>query len=128
LVTKIQVAAIATDDSQWLAEALPTLKKGTGLNTIYTEGGHGGPGSDAVLVEQQVEHIQTAIHGRIPDLEKLHLDDFASMFNPDKQPVKVPCPNGQTKPKHPCSQRKASIAHFKIEPEICICIRIHIPP
>ena len=117
LITKVQLASNATDDSQLLAEALPNLKKRTGLDTIYTDGGHGGPDSDVVLQEQKVEHIQTAIRGRIPDPEKLHLADFAIQFNPDNQPVKVTCPNGQTEPAHPSSQKKNFVAHFN--PEVC---------
>jgi hypothetical protein len=117
LITKVQLASNATDDSQLLAEALPNLKKRTGLDTIYTDGGHGGPDSDVVLQERKVEHIQTAIRGRIPDPEKLHLADFAIKFNPDNQPVKVTCPNGQTEPAHPSSQKKNFVAHFN--PEVC---------
>ncbi len=115
LITKVQLASNATDDSQLLAEALPDLKKRTGLNTIYTDGGHGGPDSDAVLQEQKVEHIQTAIRGRTPDPEKLHLADFAIKFNPDNQPVKVTCPNRQTEPAHSSSQKKTFVAHFNAE-------------
>jgi hypothetical protein len=81
LITKVQTAPNATDDSQLLAEALPDLKQRTALKTIYTDGGHGGPASDAVLQEQQVEHIQTAIRGRIPNPEKLHLADFTIQTN-----------------------------------------------
>ena len=53
LITKVQAAPNATDDSQLLAEALPNLKQRTALETIYTDGGHGGPEADAVLQEQQ---------------------------------------------------------------------------
>ncbi len=115
LITKVQVASNHVDDSQLLAEALPDLKKRTELDTIYTDGGHGGPDSDAVLQEQQVEHIQTAIRGRTPDPEKLHLADFVIKFNPDNQPVKVTCPHGQTEPAHPGNQKNAFVAHFKAE-------------
>jgi Transposase DDE domain/Transposase domain (DUF772) len=112
LITKVQLASNATDDSQLLAEALPDLKERTELDTIYTDGGHGGPDSDVVLQEQKVEHIQTAIRGRTPDPDKLHLADFAIKFNPDHQPVKVTCPNEQTEPAHPNSQKKNFVARF----------------
>jgi hypothetical protein len=92
LITKVQVASNAIDDSQLLAEALPNLKERTELDKIYTDGGHGGPDSDAVLQEQQVEHIQTAIRGRIPDPEKLHLADFAIKFNKLAKPSKFLSP------------------------------------
>jgi len=115
LITKVQIASNATDDSQLLAEALPNLKKRTELNTIYTDGGHGGPDSDVVLQEQQVEHIQTAIRGRTPDPEKLHLDDFTIKLNQDGKPVQVTCPHGQTEIAHPSNQKKAFVAHFTAE-------------
>jgi len=115
LITKVQTASNATDDSQLLAEALPNLKKRTELETIYTDGGHGGPASDVVLQEQKIEHIQTAIRGRTPDPEKLHLADFAIKFNKDNQPVRVTCPNGQTEPAHPSSHKKTFVAHFNAE-------------
>jgi hypothetical protein len=115
LITKVQTAPNATDDSQLLAKALPDLKQRTELETIYTDGGHGGPASDVVLQEQQVEHIQTAIRGRTPDPEKLYLADFTIKLNADNQPVKVTCPNKQTEPVHPGSQQKAFVAHFAAE-------------
>jgi hypothetical protein len=118
LITKVQLASNSIDDSQLLAEALPDLKKRTELNTIYTDGGHGGPDSDVVLQEQKVEHIQTAIRGRTPDPEKLHLADFTIKFNPDNQPVKVTCPNGQTEPAHSSSQKKTFVAHFNAD--VCV--------
>jgi hypothetical protein len=115
LITKVQVASNNVDDTQLLAEALPDLKQRTELETIYTDGGHGGPAADAVLQEQQVEHIQTAIRGRTLDPDKLHLIDFAIKFNKDSQPVKVTCPHGQTETVHPSSQKKAFVTHFNAE-------------
>ncbi|MBE3088156.1 MAG: transposase, partial [Chloroflexi bacterium] len=115
LITKVQVAPNNIDDSQLLAEALPNLKQRTKLETIYTDGGHGGPAADAVLQEQQVEHIQTAIRGLTPNPEKLHLADFTIKFNEDSQPVKVTCPQGQTETVHSTSQKKAFVANFTTE-------------
>jgi hypothetical protein len=112
LITKVQVASNDVDDSQLLAEALPDLKKRTELDTIYTDGGHGGPDSDLVLQQQKVEHIQTAIRGRTLDPDKLYMADFTIRFNPDNQLVKVTCPHGQTEPAHSSSQKKAFVAHF----------------
>lgn len=115
LITKVQTAANNTDDSQLLAEALPNLKERTDLETIYTDGGHGGPEADTVLQEQQVEHIQTAIRGRSPNPDKLHLADFTTKLNDDGKPVKVTCPQGQTVAAHTSSQQKAFVAHFAAE-------------
>lgn len=117
LITKVQVAPNTTDDSQLLAEALPNLKARTELDTIYTDGGHGGPQADAVLQEQQVEHIQTAIRGRDPDPEKLHLDDFTLQSDENGKPVKATCPQGQTVSVHTTGQQKAFVAHFA--PTVC---------
>jgi hypothetical protein len=114
LITKVQVASNNTDDSQLLAEALPNLAERTTLETIYTDGGHGGPQSDKVLTEQQVEHIQTAIRGGIPDPEKLHLADFVISFNADGKPTKITCPGTQTVAVVTSSQQKAFVARFEI--------------
>jgi hypothetical protein len=114
LITKVQVASNNTDDSQLLAEALPNLKERTDLKTIYTDGGHGGPQSDKVLADQKVEHIQTAIRGRTPDPDKLHLADFVIAFNADGKPSKITCPGGQTVPIVTSSQQKAFVARFEI--------------
>ncbi|MBA4380618.1 MAG: hypothetical protein C0393_08095 [Anaerolinea sp.] len=117
LITKVQVAPNNTDDSQLLAEALPDLKARTDLETIYTDGGHGGPEADTVLQEQQVEHIQTAIRGRSPNPDKLHLADFTIKLNQDGKPVKITCPQGETVAVQTSSQQKAFVAHF--DPTVC---------
>ena len=115
LITKVQTAPNSTDDSQLLAEALPNLKERTELKTIITDGGHGSPETDAILQEQQVEHIQTAIRGRNPNPEKLHLSDFAIKISEGGKPVKVTCPQGQTVAVQTSIQKKAFVAHFPEE-------------
>jgi len=115
LITKVQTASNVTDDSQLLAEALPNLKERTGLETIYTDGGHGGPLADVALQEQHVEQIQTAIRGRSPNPDKLHLADFAIKLNENGKPVKITCPREQTVPVQTSSQQKAFVAHFAVE-------------
>jgi hypothetical protein len=115
LITKVQVAPNNIDDSQLLAEALPDLKQRTDLKTIYTDSGHAGPATDAVLQEQQVEHIQTAIRGITPNPKKLNLADFTIKFNEGGQPVKVTCPQGQTETVQSTSRKKGFVAHFTAE-------------
>jgi len=115
LITKVQTAPNATDDSQMLAEALPDLKERTGLETIYTDGGHGGPQADKALQEQHVEHLQTAIRGRIPNPDKLYLSDFTLKLNEDGKPVRAICPEQQSVPVQTSSQQKAFVAHFAAE-------------
>ena len=112
LITKVQVAPNSTDDSRLLTDALPNLKQRTELDTLYTDGGHGGPESDAVLNEQQVTHIQTAIRGRSPNPGKLNLSDFEIKLNKAGKPVQITCPQKQQVPVHPGSQSKSCVAHF----------------
>lgn len=119
LITKVQVAPNNTDDSKLLAEALPNLKERTDLETMYTDGGYGGPQADVVLQEQQVEHIQTAIRGRQPDPEKLHLADFVIQTDADNRPMQAACPQGQTVPVDLTKRKKAFVAHF--DPQVCQC-------
>ena len=50
---------------------------------------------DALLVEHQVQLIQSAIRGRSPDPEKPHLSDFDIQFGEGGKPSQVTCPGGQ---------------------------------
>jgi len=117
LITKVQVASNNTDDGCLLVEALPNLKQRTNLDTLYTDGGHGGPGSDAVLDEQHVTHIQTAIRGSSPNHKKLSLSDFAIQLDEDGKPVQVTCPQKQQVPLYPGRLNKGLVAYF--DPTIC---------
>lgn len=117
LITKVQVAPNNVDDSQLLAEALPNLKERTDVDTLLTDGGYGGQASDAALQEQDVNLIQTAIRGRSPDPDKVHLSQFTIKFNADHKPSKVTCPQGQTVPAQTSSHQKAFVAHF--DNQIC---------
>lgn len=118
LITKTQTAPNCTDDSQLLAEALPNLKDRTDLETLYTDGGYGGPKADPVLQEQKVTLVQTAIRGRQPDPEKLHLSDFEIKLNNENgRPLQVTCPHGQCVPSHTTCQQKGFVAHF--DPAVC---------
>lgn len=119
LITQVQVAANNTDDDQFLVEALPNLNARTDLETMYTDGGYGGPQSDQVLAQQSllgqpVEHIQTAIRGRTPNPDKLHLADFVIRFNEYGKPTKVTCPGEQTVPVVTSCRQKSFVAHFEI--------------
>ena len=120
LITHVQVATNNTDDDQFLAEALPNLNERTDLETMYTDGGYGGPQSDQVLAEQSllgqpVEHIQTAIRGRTPNPDKLHLADFVIQFNAGGKPSKITCPGEQILPVLTSHQQKAFVAHFDVD-------------
>ena len=117
LITKVQVAPNNRDDSQLLAEALPNLAERTDLDTLYTDGGYGSSGNDQSLADQQIEHLQTAIRGRTPNPEKLHLADFDLQFGEDGRPAQITCPKEQTVPIGLSRQGKAFVAHF--DPERC---------
>lgn len=112
LITKVQVASNNVDDSQLLADALPNLKARTSLETMITDGGYGGEASDTALQTAQVNLIQTAIRGRSPNADKLHLSDFSIKFNQEGKPLKVTCPQGQTVSVQTSSRQKAFVAHF----------------
>ena len=118
LVTKVQVASNHTDDAEMLVEALPNLKERTDLDTLYTDGGYGSPDADKTLQTNQVEQIQTAIRGRIPNSEKLNLSDFEIKQTDKGIPTRITCPQGQSTTVHPSSQKKAFVAHF--EDNVCL--------
>ena len=117
LIIKVQAAPNNTDDGQLLAEALPNLAERTDLDTLYTDGGYGSSGNDQSLADQQIEHLQTAIRGRTPNPEKVHLADFDIQFGEDGRPAQVTCPKEQTVPVGLSRQGKAFVAHF--DPERC---------
>jgi hypothetical protein len=118
LITKTQTAPNCTDDSQFLAEALPNLKERTAVDTMYSDGGFGGSQSDPVLEEQKVALIQTAIRGRRPNPETLHLADFEIKLDEQSgKPLQITCPQGQKVAVHPTSQKKGCVASF--DPSLC---------
>lgn len=112
LITKVQVAPNHTADSHLLAEALPNLKRRTNLDTIYTDGGHGGKEADAVLQDQHVTHIQTAIKGRGPHPLKLSLADFVIQRDQEGKPVQVTCPQKQQVPLYPGRSNGNLVGYF----------------
>lgn len=117
LITKVQVASNSVDDTHLLEQALPNLKLRTNLDTLYTDGGHGGPGPDAVLEEQHVTQIQSGLRGNSPDPQKLSLSDFAIQFSEAGEPVQVTCPQKQQVPLCPGHLNKGLVAYF--DPTIC---------
>jgi hypothetical protein len=96
LIVKVQTESNNTDDAAMLAEALPSLAERTDVDEMHTDGGYNSPQVDELMLEQQVQQIQTAIRGRQPTEEKLGLEDFAWQTNADNgQPESVTCPQGQ---------------------------------
>lgn len=114
LVTRVQVAPNNIDDTKLLAEALPELKERTDLDTLYTDGGYGSPEMDDMLRKTDVVQIQTAIRGRKPSIEKLHLSDFEIKQKEDGKPTQITCPNGQNVRVQASNKRKSFVAHFEL--------------
>ncbi|OQA41369.1 MAG: hypothetical protein BWY52_02588 [Chloroflexi bacterium ADurb.Bin325] len=96
LITAVQVVPNTTEDSALLVAILPELKQRTGLTTLYTDAAYGSPEADTVLRAAQVSLTQTAIRGRKPNPEKLHLADFVFTQDPQGRPLEITCPQGQT--------------------------------
>lgn len=115
LITQVQVAPNNVDDTQLLDEALPELKERTDLDTLYTDGGYGSPETDDALRENNVEQIQTAIRGRKPSAEKLHLSDFEIKQTDEGKPTQITCPQGQNMKVQSSSRKKSFVAHFDEE-------------
>jgi len=114
LITKIQVAPNSTDDGKLLQQALPNLSQRTDLETLYTDGGYGGPELDQVLTDKVVALYQTGIRGRKLRQDKLSFYDFIIQQNETGQPVQVTCPHGQIAPVEVGSQKKGYVAKFVI--------------
>lgn len=115
LVTNVQVASNNVDDTQLLAEALPELKERTELETLYTDGGYGSPEMDKTLAVEQIEQVQTAIRGRKPSPEKLHLSEFEIKQTEEGKPTQITCPNDQKVNVQSSRQRKSYVAHFALD-------------
>jgi len=126
LITKVQVAPNNVDDTQLLAEALPDLKERTDLDTLYTDGGYGSPEIDDAMTDNHIEQIQTAIRGRKPSSEKLHLSDFEIKQSEEGKPAQITCPQGQKVKVQLSNRRTSFVAHFEKDdcqtcPYVSIC-------
>jgi Transposase DDE domain len=112
LITDVRVAPNSTEDDALLVAALPELKVRTGVDTLYTDATFGSPEGDIVLRKEGVTLIQTAIRGRKPDTEKLHLADFAITQDEQGTPLDITCPQGQSVPVTPSGRPEHFAAEF----------------
>jgi Transposase DDE domain/Transposase domain (DUF772) len=112
LITAVQVAPNTAEDSALLVAVLPELKQRTNLDTLHTDATYGSPEADRVLREAQVTLIQTAIRGRKPNTDKLHLTDFAITQDAQGLPLDITCPQGQTVPVTPGAKPQRFAAVF----------------
>jgi Transposase DDE domain len=116
LITKVQVASNNVDDADLLIQAVPGLKKRTGLETLYTDGAYGSPAADEQMIEQNIELFQTGIRGGAPVADKLNLSQFDFTTNEKGKPLSIACPNGQAVAAEP-GRTTGYIARFA--PQIC---------
>jgi len=123
LITKIQVAANNIADDKLLKEALPDLKKRTGIETLYTDGGYPSTSNDVELQKQNVRLIQTGIRGSSPNPEHFSLVDFQIEQNDQGEPVRATCPNGQIT-EITLSRKVGYFARFPAE--VCSICPFHI--
>jgi len=96
LITKVQTAPNVVEDTQLLAEALPELKKRTGVEVLYNDAGFCGADADKALRKEQVLQVPTDLRGRAPNPVRLNLADFETHTDGQGQPVAVTCPHGET--------------------------------
>jgi hypothetical protein len=115
LITSIQTAPNNTDDSKLLMEALPNLKKRMKLDTIITDATYASSDTDELVQQLGITHIQTAIRGRKPDPNKLHLSEFEIKLDDDQKPIEITCPQGQMVSVEISKHKKAFVAHFSAE-------------
>jgi hypothetical protein len=123
LITKVQVAPNSVDDTKLLLQALPDLAQRTDLDTLYTDGGYGGPQVDRALTDKGISLFQTGIRGRKPSQEKLSFYDFDLQLDELGQPVQVTCPHAQTAAVELGSQKKGYVARFAVS--ICETCLFH---
>jgi hypothetical protein len=60
----------------------------------------------------KLQQVQTAIRGRKPSEDKLHLSDFEIKHTEEDIPTTITCPNQQTVGVHSTKQGKGFVAHF----------------
>jgi hypothetical protein len=124
LITKVQVAPNNVNDEDLLVEALPDLKARTNLATLYTDGAFAGPSADPILLEHQVEQIQSGIRGKEPDPDKLNLADFEIQQNEAGVPNGITCPQGQTVAVALSSRKSGYRADF--DPHLCLTCPFYV--
>jgi hypothetical protein len=117
LITQVRVAPNNVNDSDLLADGLPSLKARTGVETLHTDGAFASPVVDELLSAYQVEQIQSGIHGRALKGERLNLADFDLHTPPDGPVDQVTCPQGQSVAVVRSSRKSGYRADF--DPQIC---------
>jgi hypothetical protein len=69
LITDVAVESNNTDDSTILNSRIDTIKdKCSDLNELHTDGAYGSSDNDKKMNEHEVNHIQTAVRGRVAEV------------------------------------------------------------
>jgi len=106
LITDVAVAANNTDDSTILNERFDAIKSKTPeLNELHTDGAYGSAANDLKMEDKQINHIQTAVRGRVPQVE-MRIEETAS------EEYRVCCPRQQVLSERTKTRFKAA---FNIE-------------
>ena len=117
LITKVQLDSNNVDDPQLLLAVLPELKKRTGLETLYTDGGFGSPEVDLAMIAHEIEQIPTGIRGPQPNPDKLSLVNFEIQMVGANPPTHIQCPQGQAVKVESTHSQLSLVARF--DQDIC---------
>ena len=95
LIVQLQTSANTTEDATLLVDALPDLKKRTGVDTLYNDAAFCSPAADQVLREHHVTQVPTDLRGEAPNPAHLGLADFNVESNVHGVPQHITCPQRQ---------------------------------
>lgn len=123
LIVKVQVAPNNVDDAAMLVDAIPDLVERTEVETMYTDGGYGSAEVDLLMNDHQVEQIQSAIRGCVPNPNKLTLADFRIEQDDQGRPTHLTCPQGQRVGVE-SGRTTGFLARF--DPDICADCPLHL--
>jgi len=127
LIVKLQTEANSTDDAAMLEDAVPHLVERTDVNEMYTDGGYNSPTVDAAFNNAQIEHFQTAIRGKQPDVDRVNVSDFVFTRDENGTPQAVRCPAGQDAAVVPARKPGRFAARFDAEQCATCPLRDHCP-
>ncbi len=114
LIVKVQTESNTANDDDLLVEAVPSLKERLDIDEIHTDGGYNSGESYQTLRDNQINHVQTALHGHSPQ-SKLGLAAFAVATSEQGEPTAVTCPNGQRVAVAVGKGQETYLAHFAAE-------------
>jgi hypothetical protein len=117
LIVEVQTSPHTSEDATLLVDALPDLKKRTGVEILHNDAGFCSPAVDQVLQEHHVTQIPTDLRGRAPNPAHLGLADFQVQGNTEGVPQQVTCPQSQCLPVAP--GRKPQWYRVRFDATLC---------